>query len=130
MDPTASPPPQPAPPPEWQRGVLPACALAVLDGGPAHGYAVAQRLQGAGIGPVRGGALYPVLNRLEEDGALASRWQEGDGGPGRKVFRLTPAGQERLAALRATWPSFAAATAAVLGATAPDAVPARRVEVP
>ena len=78
---------------EWQRGVLATCALAVLADGEAHGYAIAQRLQAAGIGPVRGGALYPVLNRLEQDGLLVSTWQEGAGGPGRKVFRLTASGR-------------------------------------
>ncbi|WP_432510021.1 PadR family transcriptional regulator [Kineococcus sp. SYSU DK001] len=102
--------------PEWQRGVLAACALGVLERGSAHGYAVAQQLQAAGIGPVKGGALYPVLNRLEQEGALTSAWQEGQGGPGRKVFSLTPAGLTRLGELRRQWRPFAAAVDAVLGA--------------
>lgn len=101
-------------PPEWQRGVLPTAALAVLALGSAHGYAVAQRLQAAGIGPVRGGALYPVLNRLEEDGAVTSAWQDGDGGPGRKVFTLTDEGRDRLTSLRDGWQPFAAAVSALL----------------
>ena len=100
---------------EWQRGVLATCALAVLADGEAHGYAIAQRLQAAGIGPVRGGALYPVLNRLEQDGLLVSTWQEGAGGPGRKVFRLTASGRERTQQVRDGWPAFAAAVARVLG---------------
>ena len=100
---------------EWQRGVLATCALAVLADGEAHGYAIAQRLQAAGIGPVRGGALYPVLNRLEQEGLLVSTWQEGAGGPGRKVFRLTPSGRERTQQVRDGWPAFATAVAGVLG---------------
>src|SRR5699024_3235900 len=71
---------------EWQRGLLSTCVLATLAQGSAHGYAVAQHLQKAGIGPVKGGALYPVLNRLEDEGAVTSVWREGQGGPGRKVF--------------------------------------------
>ncbi|WP_432544647.1 PadR family transcriptional regulator [Kineococcus sp. SYSU DK002] len=109
--------------PEWQRGVLASCALGVLERGSAHGYAVAQQLQTAGIGPVKGGALYPVLNRLEQEGALTSTWQEGQGGPGRKVFTLTPAGRARLDELRQQWRPFATAVGTVLGA-APDATPA------
>lgn len=101
-------------PPEWQRGVLSTAALAVLADGSTHGYAVAQRLQAAGIGPVKGGALYPVLNRLEEDGAVTSAWQEGAGGPGRKVFTLTDEGRARLAALREGWQPFAAAMTTLL----------------
>ncbi|MCI2238468.1 PadR family transcriptional regulator [Paenibacillus sp. TRM 82003] len=107
--------------PDWQRGVLTTCALAVLARGSAHGYAVAQQLQSAGIGPVKGGALYPVLNRLEQDGVLTSAWQEGAGGPGRKVFTLTGAGHARLEALRRGWQPFAAAVADLL---APDTSPA------
>ena len=60
--------------------VLAACALGVLTQGCAHGYAVAQQLQAAGIGPVKGGALYPVLNKPEQDRALTSTWQDGRGG--------------------------------------------------
>lgn len=101
-------------PPEWQRGVLATSALAVLAEGGAHGYAVAQRLQAAGIGAVKGGTLYPVLNRLEEEGAVTSAWQEGEGGPGRKVFTLTDAGRARLATLRDGWQPFAAAMTALL----------------
>lgn len=100
---------------DWQRGVLATCALALLEGGEAHGYALAQRLAAAGLGPVKGGALYPVLNRLEEDGAVTSTWREGDGGPGRKVFGLTDEGRTRLAALRAAWGPFARAVGGVLG---------------
>ena len=99
---------------EWQRGVLATCALAVLADGETHGYAIAQRLQAAGVGPVRGGALYPVLNKLEQDGLLASTWQEGAGGPGRKVFHLTPSGWERTQQVRDGWPAFAAAVAGIL----------------
>ena len=104
---------------EWQRGLLTTCVLAVLAHGGAHGYAVAQRLQKTGIGPVKGGALYPVLNRLETEGAVTSVWREGEGGPGRKVFEITAAGRERLAQMQREWQPFAGAVADLLGA-APD----------
>lgn len=100
---------------EWQRGLLATCALAVLAQGNAHGYAVSQHLQKAGIGAVKGGALYPVLNRLEADGAVTSQWREGDGGPGRKVFGITVSGRERLSHMQSQWPPFAVAVAGLLG---------------
>lgn len=118
----------PAPHRDWQRGLLPTCALAVLADEPAHGYAVAQRLQAAGLGPVKGGTLYPVLNRLEEDGALTSHWREGDGGPGRKVFTLTDQGRARLAELRDRWAPFAGAVAGLLGGGATTATTAGAVD--
>lgn len=92
---------------EWLRGLLGTCALAALSRGSAHGYAVVQQLQAAGLGPIKGGALYPVLNRLERDGAVTAQWREGEGGPGRKVFTLTDAGRRHLASLRGAWAPFA-----------------------
>ena len=80
-------------PAEWLRGVLEVCALGVLTAGPAHGYAVAQRLEGAGLGQIKGGTLYPLLTRLETAGLLVSSWQAGDAGPGRKVFEITDQGR-------------------------------------
>lgn len=101
---------------EWLRGTLSTCILAALARGSAHGYAVAQQLQAAGIGPVKGGALYPVLNRLERDGAVTADWREGEGGPGRKVFTLTDRGLAQLTALRQGWQPFAATVADLLAA--------------
>ncbi len=87
------------------------------DRGARHGYALAQRITELGLGPVRGGALYPVLGRLESDGVIESLWQAGDGGPGKKVYSLTDAGHRRLDTERAAWRDFSAALNGLLGAT-------------
>lgn len=110
---------------EWLRGLLGTCALAVLAGGSAHGYAVVQRLQSAGIGPIKGGALYPVLNRLERDGAVTAEWREGEGGPGRKVFTVTARGRDHLEALRDGWGPFSRSVGGLL-----DAPPAPAASAP
>ncbi len=93
-------------PTEWLRGVLEIAALAVLEDGPAHGYAVAQRLEGAGLGQIKGGTLYPLLTRLETAGLLTSSWQAGTGGPGRKVFEITAAGRDDLVTRGTLWRRF------------------------
>jgi PadR family transcriptional regulator PadR len=93
-------------PGEWMRGVLSLCVLAVVAEDETYGYAVAQRLQSAGLGTVKGGTLYPVLTRLEQDGLLTSTWREGDGGPGRKFFSVTPAGRTALQDRTASWLVF------------------------
>jgi PadR family transcriptional regulator PadR len=94
-------------PGEWMRGVLSLCVLAVVAEGETYGYAVAQRLQSAGLGTVKGGTLYPVLTRLEQDGLVTSAWREGDGGPGRKFFGVTPAGRAALRERTGSWLVFA-----------------------
>lgn len=96
------------------RGVLSLCVLSVVADGETYGYAVAQRLQEAGLGAVKGGTLYPVLARLELDGLLVSSWREGAGGPGRKFFAVTPAGESALTERVTDWTTFADRAAALL----------------
>ncbi|NLU75993.1 helix-turn-helix transcriptional regulator [Streptomyces sp. HNM0575] len=90
----------------WVRATLELALLAALTEGDRHGYALAQHLGDHDFGPVRGGSLYPVLSRLEAEGAVRSFWQAGEGGPGRKVYALTEAGEAKLAADRARWRDF------------------------
>ena len=105
-------------PGDWLRGVLSLCVLAVVAEGATYGYAVAQRLQCAGLGTIKGGTLYPVLTRLEQEGLVTSTWREGEGGPGRKYFALTAAGREALDDRAAAWRVFTDRAADVLGPAA------------
>jgi poly-beta-hydroxybutyrate-responsive repressor len=45
------------------------------------------------------GNLYRLLRTLEEEGVVASEWDEGLPGPAKRVYRLTPSGE----ALRVAW---------------------------
>ena len=103
-------------PSEWLRATLALCVLGVLQDDSGHGYLVAARLAEAGLGEVKGGTLYPILARLEDSGWVASAWEPGVGGPGRKVFHLTDAGRARLHEQRAEGTDFVDVTQAVLGA--------------
>lgn len=106
-------------PSDWLRGVLDLCVLRCFADGPSYGYAVATRIEESGLGAVKGGTLYPLLGRLERDGDLESEWRPGEGGPGRKYYRLTEAGTHRLALGARRWAAFTGVTVAALGA-APD----------
>ena len=117
-------------PPSWTRAALELCALsAVGRAGTTHGYEVARRLQTAGLGDIKGGTLYPVLSRLEEQGLTRTWWVEGSGGPGRKLIAITPRGESELAARTAQWLSWSdrvgrllSAPAAVTSSPAPSLV--------
>lgn len=100
-------------PAEWLRGVLDLCVLAVLDEGPTYGYAIAARLDGLGLGHLKGGTLYPLLARLEQAGHVTTQWRPGDGGPGRKYFALTPAGRDHLGERARDWRAFAELTTGI-----------------
>jgi PadR family transcriptional regulator, regulatory protein PadR len=93
-------------PAQWLRGVLELAALAVIADGPTYGYEIARRLGDAGLGTIKGGTLYPLLARLQDDGAISAQWQEGPSGPGRKYFSLTATGAHRLHGEGRRWIDF------------------------
>ena len=101
-------------PGEWLRGVLEVCVLRVLADGPTYGYAIASRLSDSGLGLIKGGTLYPLLNRLEAAGLVTTEWLAGDGGPGRKYYRLTDPGRHELEGTAARWSRFTEVTGDVI----------------
>ncbi len=104
-------------PGDWLRGVLGVCVLHALADGPTYGYALAVRLAGGGLGTIKGGTLYPLLARFEQAGLVDVEWRAGEGGPGRKYYRLTDAGRAELATSGGQWRAFAATTSAFLTTT-------------
>jgi PadR family transcriptional regulator PadR len=98
------------------KGHLDLLVLAVLARGPRHGYAIIEGLRDDSdeVFDLAEGTVYPVLHRLERDGALASEWIEA-GGRRRRQYRITASGTARLAREQASWQLFATAVTRVLG---------------
>lgn len=101
-------------PSDWLRGVLGVCVLRILADGPTYGYAIASRLQEAGLGSVKGGTLYPLLTRFETAGLVEVEWRPGEGGPGRKYFALTEQGRSHCASQVDAWLAFTRTTRALV----------------
>ncbi len=101
-------------PTEWLKGILPLCVLSIVVEGETHGYAIAQALEKYGIPNVKGGTLYPLLNRLEQDGLVETRWAEGPSGPGRKLYMPTKRGRAWFEESATRWREFALTTNALL----------------
>ncbi len=101
---------------EARKGHLDLLLLAVLAGGPAHGYAIieALRQRSAGAFDLPEGTIYPALHRLESDGLLSSSWSE-DAGRRRRVYQLTARGRQALITRQAEWQQFARAVDATIG---------------
>jgi transcriptional regulator len=93
------------------QGTLDMLVLQILSLGPAHGYAIAQRLRQVSHEAVHvnQGSLYPALHRLEQKGWLASEWRPSETGREAKFYALTRAGQKQLAVERASWDRLATA---------------------
>jgi DNA-binding PadR family transcriptional regulator len=99
------------------RGSTPSLVLAVLHEGPAHGYAIAKRINKAAESPLqlKQGTLYPVLHGLERDGFVTGEWEHPEGERPRKVYAITPSGNAELVRRTNEWKRFAASVNTVLG---------------
>ena len=89
--------------PQLLKGILPTLVLALLRTEESYGYELVTRLQAGGLADVATGTVYPILTRLERDGAITSRLVASSSGPARKYYAPTPAGAERLADGLAAW---------------------------
>lgn len=102
---------------ELKKGSTPILILAVLAGGPCHGYAIAREIErrsreALSVGE---GALYPALRALEREGMVESEWQTQPSGPARRIYTLTDAGQAKLASQTRAWSRFSQAVNDILG---------------
>ena len=93
------------------QGTLDMLILQILSLEPAHGYAIAQRLEqiSRAVVQVNQGSLYPALHRLEQKGWLRAEWTASDTGRDAKVYALTRAGRKQLEVEKDSWTRFAAA---------------------
>ena len=72
--------------------MLTANLLAMLKGWTAYGYDLAQRLEEAGLGEYNKGTIYRTLRQMEAMGLVSSIWDTSLGGPARRMYSLTTAG--------------------------------------
>ena len=78
------------------KNFLRPCLLLLLHESPAHGYELRERLRPLGFSRDDPGRLYRALRALEGAKLVRSAWQSSSGGPDRRTYELTRAGEERL----------------------------------
>ncbi len=104
-----------------QQGTLALMVLKTLDLlGPLHGYGIARRIEqiSGDLLAVNQGTLYPLLLKLENEGAIASDWGVSDNNRRARFYRLTRAGQKQLQAETRDWEQTAAIIARFFAAKA------------
>lgn len=97
-----------------QQGTLALMVLKTLDVlGPLHGYGIARRIEqiSGDLLAVNQGTLYPILLKLEQEGAIASEWGASENNRRARFYRLTRAGHKQLEAETHDWEQ----TAAIIG---------------
>ena len=89
----------------WQ-GTLALRVLKTLNAmGRQHGYGIARRIEQTSddLLSINHGTLYPVLLKLEQEGAIASEWGVSENNRRAKFYRITKAGQKQLASEVSQW---------------------------
>ncbi|MFB6813604.1 PadR family transcriptional regulator [Streptomyces sp. NPDC056347] len=100
------------------RGVLDLCLLSLIAERPRYGFEFVAALADNGLDLVSEGSIYPLLSRLERDGAISSyRAPSASGGAPRKYYRLTDAGRAELTNGRAVWRAFSGQVGQILTGT-------------
>jgi transcriptional regulator len=108
---------------EVQQGTLALMVLKTLDLlEPVHGYGIARRIEqiSGDLLSVNQGTLYPVLLRLEQEGAIASEWDSSENNRRARFYRLTRAGRTLLKAEKRDWEQTAAIIARFFDVNAED----------
>jgi PadR family transcriptional regulator, regulatory protein PadR len=96
------------------QGTLALMVLKTLDVlGSLHGYGIARRIEqiSGNLLAVNQGTLYPVLLKLEQEGAIESEWGSSENNRRARFYRLTREGRKQLRVEAQDWEQ----TAAIIG---------------
>ncbi|HYM22106.1 MAG TPA: PadR family transcriptional regulator [Vicinamibacterales bacterium] len=104
------------PPLDLLQGTLDLLILRTLIFGPQHGQGIARAIQQTSADEllVEHGALYPALQRLEEQGWIAGKWGTSSNNRKARFYSLTPAGRRQLTDETSRWQRLSNAIARVL----------------
>ena len=109
--------------PDVMQGTLALMVLRTLDLlGPLHGYGIARRIEqiSGDLLAVNQGTLYPLLLKLEHEGAITSDWGISENNRRARFYRLTRAGHKQLQTETREWEQTAAIIARFFDAKAED----------
>lgn len=84
--------------------------------GPQHGYGVTRRIEQVGGSrmTLNYGSVYPMLLKLEQEGAIAADWGVSENNRRARFYRLTAAGRRRIVTESKQWADAAALMAKFL----------------
>ncbi len=97
---------------EIRRGSIILCVLSCLKN-EKYGYALVAELNEKGL-TIEAGTLYPLLNRLERQGILTSKWNT-EGSKPRKYYMISNDGLSTLEELKKSWRQISATVESMLG---------------
>jgi len=62
----------------------------------SYGYELMEKMAAFGLSAMNPGTFYRTLRQMEKDGMVSSNWDTSEGGPARRVYSITEAGEAYL----------------------------------
>jgi PadR family transcriptional regulator len=80
----------------WSKNWLVPVLLLMLRQWSSYGYELMEKMSAFGLAAMNPGSFYRTLRQMEKDGMVSSNWDILEGGPARRVYSITDAGQAYL----------------------------------
>jgi PadR family transcriptional regulator PadR len=80
----------------WSKNWLVPILLLMLRQWSSYGYELMEKLSTFGFAAMNPGTFYRTLRQMEKDGMVSSNWDTSEGGPARRVYSITDAGEAYL----------------------------------
>ena len=93
---------------QLRKGLLEFCILNALAKSQAYGYELVQKLKELEELAITESTVYPILNRLRQDGYVKVRVVSSASGPPRRYFSLTALGKRRIREMNSYWQDLCA----------------------
>ena len=99
------------------KGVTEAILLYLINEIPMYGYQIIKEVEKRTTGyfNLKGGTIYPVLQRLETKGLVISRWYQITERQRRRYYEITDKGRQFLADRLVEWKDFSTAVSMLMG---------------
>jgi len=102
---------------QLKKGITEIALLYLINEVQTYGYNIIKELEKRTTGyfKLKGGTIYPALQRLEIKGLVKSRRQQTTKRQSRKYYQITEKGKQFLASRLADWKDFSTAVSMLMG---------------
>src|SRR5947209_13080281 len=80
----------------WSRNWMVPVLLLMLREWNSYGYELMEKMAKFGLSTMNAGTFYRTLRQMEKDGMVSSSWDTSEGGPARRMYSITEAGERYL----------------------------------